>query len=164
MFISPMTPPFLTQDKVDRGWFPRDFPFKPFSDCIDGSNMHEDAMWENNLKHLLNTSKGKFCLFRKCQWKLLRGLTRLYHGELHTDFEDIIVLRLGLHEIFILLYFNLLFSSLMVISKHQLVGLREHYRKLPYFMGKSMVSCRLSCKSTHWQQCVLTLLQGVQDD
>ena len=36
------------------------------------------------------------------------------------------------------------------IVNTQLVGLRENYRKLPYFMGKSMVSCRFSLKSTHW--------------
>ena len=32
----------------------------------------------------------------------------------------------------------------------ELIGLRENYRKIQYLMGKSMVSCRSSLKSTHW--------------
>ena len=35
------------------------------------------------------------------------------------------------------------------IIHHQLICLREKYRKIPYFMGKSVVSCRFSLKSTH---------------
>ena len=38
---------------------------------------------------------------------------------------------------------------LMLGSNNQLIGLGENYRKIPYFMGKSMVSCRFSLKSTH---------------
>ena len=38
-------------------------------------------------------------------------------------------------------------------KKHQLIGLRAKITgKILYFMGKWMVSCRFSLKSTHWRQ------------
>ena len=33
------------------------------------------------------------------------------------------------------------------------IGLGEIYRKAPYLMGKSMVSCRFSLKPIHWDIC-----------
>ena len=36
------------------------------------------------------------------------------------------------------------------LTTGQLMGLRENYRKIPYFIGKSLVSCRFSLKSSHW--------------
>ena len=44
----------------------------------------------------------------------------------------------------------------------QLIGFRENYRKIPYFMGKSMVSCRFSLKSTHWHESNLASLKSRQ--
>ena len=55
--------------------------------------------------------------------------------------------------------FCIVLSLKSVASLHQLIGLREKKRNIPYFMGKSMISCRCSLKSTHWN--VVFLSQSV---
>ena len=42
--------------------------------------------------------------------------------------------------------------SCSAFRSHQLIGLREKQEHPMIFMGKSMVSCRFSLKSTHWSQ------------
>ena len=41
-------------------------------------------------------------------------------------------------------------SKIMITSMINWLVEGKYYRKIPYFMGKSMVSCRFSLKSTHW--------------
>ena len=53
------------------------------------------------------------------------------------------------HEIWYL-FWNMLNGK--ILSIHWLV--QGNYRNIPYFMGKPMVSCRFSLKSTHWSMCL----------
>ena len=71
-------------------------------------------------------------------------------GNFIIQIDEVTIFRLKVETTNQAIFAGFHFGPLALLEcMGQLIGLQKNYRKVPYFMGKSMVPCRFSLKSTH---------------